>query len=52
MDELIGSNPQFVTKPLGYGEEGKARLELFKQCPHGQFHLTDLEGVYIDVTEH
>jgi hypothetical protein len=52
MDELIGSNPQFVTKPLGYGEEGKARLKLFKQCPHGQFHLTDLEGVYIDVTEH
>jgi hypothetical protein len=51
MDELIGFNPQFVTKPLGYGEEGKARLDLFKQCPMGEFHLTDLEGVYIDVTE-
>ena len=36
----------------GYGEEGEARLGLFKQCPEGQFHLTDLEGVYIDVTEH
>ena len=51
MDELIGFNPQFVTKPLGYGEEGKARFDLFKQCPMGEFHLTDLEGVYIDVTE-
>jgi hypothetical protein len=40
-----------VTKPLGIGAEGEARLALFKQCPIGEFHLTDLEGVYIDVTE-
>jgi hypothetical protein len=52
MDELIGYNPRFLTRPLGYGEEGEARLALFKQCPVGEFHLTDLEGVYIDVTEH
>ena len=52
MDELIGYNPRFVTRPLGYGEEGEARLALFKQCPVGEFHLTDLEGVYIDVSEH
>ena len=52
MIELIGFNPQFVTRPLGIGEEGKARFDLFKQCPAGQFHLTDLEGVYIDVSEH
>ena len=51
MDDLIGQNPQMVTKPLGYGEEGQARLALFKQCPIGQFHLTDIEGVYIDATE-
>ena len=51
MNDLIGFNPQFITKPLGYGEEGQARLDLFKQCPIGQFHLTDLEGVYIDITE-
>jgi hypothetical protein len=37
-----------VTKPLGYGSEGKARLDVFKQCPIGQLHMTDLEGVYID----
>ena len=48
---MSGQNPQMVTKPLGYGSEGEARLEVFKQCPVGQFHLTDLEGVYIDVTE-
>ena len=51
MIELIGYNPQMVTKPLGIGAEGEARLALFKQCPIGEFHLTDLEGVYIDVTE-
>ncbi len=52
MGELIGVNPQFATKPLGYGEEGKARLAMFQQCPVGAFHLTDIEGVYIDVAEH
>ena len=51
MEGLIGQNPQMVTRPLGYGEEGKARLELFKQCPIGQLHLTDIEGVYLDATE-
>ena len=51
MDDLIGQNPQMATKPLGYGGEGEARLALFKQCPAGEFHLTDLEGVYIDVSE-
>jgi catechol 2,3-dioxygenase-like lactoylglutathione lyase family enzyme len=48
MDELTGVNPLMVTKPLGYGSEGKARLDVFKQCPIGQFPMTDLEGVYID----
>jgi catechol 2,3-dioxygenase-like lactoylglutathione lyase family enzyme len=51
MDDLIGQNPQMVTRPLGYGEEGKARLELFQRCPLGCFHLTDIEGVYLDVSE-
>jgi hypothetical protein len=48
LDELTGVNPLMVTKPLGYGSEGKARLDVFKQCPIGQFHMTDLEGVYVD----
>jgi hypothetical protein len=40
-----------TTKPLGMGAEGKARLDVLKQCPFGQFQLTDIEGVHIDVTE-
>ena len=52
MLDIIGINPQMATMQLGLGEEGEARLKLFQQCPVGQFHLTDLEGVYIDVSEH
>lgn len=51
MAELVGVNPQMVTRPLGCGDEGKGRLAVFKQCPIGAFHLTDIEGVYIDVAE-
>ncbi len=52
MDELVGVNPQFATWRLGLGEEGEARLRLLRQCPMGEFQLTDLEGVYLDVAEH
>jgi catechol 2,3-dioxygenase-like lactoylglutathione lyase family enzyme len=51
MDEIVGTNPVMVTKPLGYGSEGQARLGVFKQCPIGEFQLTDIEGVYVDVAE-
>jgi catechol 2,3-dioxygenase-like lactoylglutathione lyase family enzyme len=51
MEDLIGSNPVMVTKPLGVGAEGKARLDVLKQCPIGQFQLTDLEGVHIDIND-
>ena len=51
MEELIGVNPHMHGRPLGYGEEGEARLKVFKQCPIGQFHLTDIEGVLIDISE-
>ena len=51
MAELVGVNPQMVTRPLGCGSEGEARLNVLKQCPIGAFHLTDIEGVYIDVAE-
>lgn len=51
MAELIGVNPHMVTRPLGCGSEGEARLAVLKQCPVGAFHLTDIEGVYIDVAE-
>lgn len=51
MDDLIGQNPHLKPRPLGHGLEGEARLNLFKKCPLGQFQLTDIEGVYIDLVE-
>jgi catechol 2,3-dioxygenase-like lactoylglutathione lyase family enzyme len=49
--ELAGINPQFITRPLGLGDEGAARLQLLQTCTIGRFEFTDLEGVYIDVSE-
>jgi catechol-2,3-dioxygenase len=51
MEFLIGENPHMRGRALGYGSEGEARLNLFKKCPLGCFHLTDIEGVHIDVAE-
>ena len=51
LDDLTGQNPLMRSRPLGYGDEGKARLGLFQKCPLGSYHLTDIEGVYIDVHE-
>ncbi len=51
MEDLTGQNPLMRTRAMGYGDEGKARLGLFKKCPLGSYHLTDIEGVYIDVHE-
>jgi len=51
MEFLIGENPHMKGRPLGYGSEGEARLKLFQKCPLGCFHLTDIEGVHIDVAE-
>ena len=51
MEDLTGQNPHMRTRAMGYGDEGKARLDLFKKCPLGSYHLTDIEGVYIDVHE-
>jgi catechol 2,3-dioxygenase-like lactoylglutathione lyase family enzyme len=50
MEELL-SNPRLRTWQLGAGDEGEARLRLLQQCPLGRFHLTDIEGVYLDVRE-
>ncbi len=51
MEFLIGENPHMKGRPLGYGPEGIERFNLFKKCPLGCFHLTDIEGVHIDVAE-
>ena len=51
MEFLIGENPHMRGRALGYGSEGEARLKLFQKCPLGSFHLSDIEGVHIDVAE-
>jgi catechol 2,3-dioxygenase-like lactoylglutathione lyase family enzyme len=51
MDELL-SNPRLASWQLGKGDEGGARLKLFQRCPLGTFHITDVEGAYVDVAEH
>ncbi|MDH3240771.1 MAG: VOC family protein [Alphaproteobacteria bacterium] len=51
IDDLTGQNPLMRTRAMGYGTEGQARLNLFKKCPLGHHHITDIEGVYIDLTE-
>lgn len=39
--------------PIGSeaGPEGEARLELFTRCALGQFHMSDPDGVLIDVSQ-
>jgi predicted enzyme related to lactoylglutathione lyase len=44
-------NLQLTAKPIDYDDEGVARLNLFKKCPHGEFHLCDPDGTLIDVAE-
>lgn len=51
MDDLVAQNPLMVTRPLGIGPEAEARLGVLRQCPAGTFHLTDLEGCHLDVSE-
>jgi len=45
------NNPHLRGLPVGAGREGEARLRLFAQCAHGTFHLSDPDGVLIDVAE-
>jgi catechol 2,3-dioxygenase-like lactoylglutathione lyase family enzyme len=51
LDFLIGENPHMHGRPLGHGSEGEERLKLFRKCPLGCHHFTDIEGVYLDVAE-
>jgi catechol 2,3-dioxygenase-like lactoylglutathione lyase family enzyme len=44
-------NPHLRPLPVGSGREGDARLKLFAGCPFGAYHLSDVDGVLIDVAE-
>ncbi len=51
LQALIGRNPRLSPSPVGSGPEGEARLRLFAKCPYGKHHLSDPDGVLIDVCE-
>ena len=48
---LTQKNHHLSPSPVGTGPEGKARLELFKKCPFGKYHMADPDGVLIDVSD-
>ena len=48
---LGDDNPHLRPLPVGSGREGEARLKLFAGCPYGAYHLSDVDGVLIDVAE-
>ena len=52
LEDLTGQNPHLRSRAMGYGLEGKQRLELLQRCPMCKWQLTDIEGVHIDVAEH
>ena len=51
LEDLTGQNPHMWIRALGCRSEGDARLELFQRCTLKQFYITDIEGVYIGISE-
>ncbi len=52
IEEMSGNNPSLTPQTIGMGPEGKARLKLFAEtCPFGQYQLSDVDGVLVDVSE-
>jgi len=51
LQSLGDDNPHLRPLPVGSGKEGDARLKLFAGCPFGAYHLSDVDGVLIDVAE-
>ncbi len=44
-------NPHLRVRPLE-GREGEARLKLFTaSCPYGRYHVADVDGVLLDISE-
>ena len=50
--DVATQNINLAPKPIDFDKEGKARLELFRKCPLGSFHLSDPSGTMIDVAEY
>jgi predicted enzyme related to lactoylglutathione lyase len=51
LEHIRRRNPRMQPLPLGYGDEGEARLRLFETCGLGHRRLADPDGVLIDVVQ-
>jgi catechol 2,3-dioxygenase-like lactoylglutathione lyase family enzyme len=53
LEKVKRERAALAPNPIGAeaGPEGEARLKLFSKCPLGQFHMSDPDGVLIDVTD-
>jgi catechol 2,3-dioxygenase-like lactoylglutathione lyase family enzyme len=49
---LGDGNPDLRPMPVGAGPEGRARLKLFACCRYGAHHMSDVDGILIDVSDH
>jgi catechol 2,3-dioxygenase-like lactoylglutathione lyase family enzyme len=50
VEHIKRRNPRMYPLPA-YGDEGEARMRLFQTCRLGQQHLTDPDGVLLDVVQ-
>jgi hypothetical protein len=53
LEKVKRERAALAPNPIGAeaGPEGEARLSLFRKCPLGQFHMSDPDGVLIDVSD-
>lgn len=51
LEKLVDDNPHLRPLPIAGGSEGQARLKLFAGCRFGTYHLSDVDGVLIDIAE-
>ncbi len=51
VEEISANNPLIAPSPVGTGREGAARLEMLRRTSIGQYHLADVDGILLDVTE-
>ncbi|MGH7817421.1 MAG: VOC family protein [Candidatus Binatia bacterium] len=54
LEDLTRRRAALAPNPVGAdaGPEGEARLKLSAKCKLGEFHMSDPDGVLIDVSEH
>lgn len=51
VDNLTNENPHIAPRPIGFNDEGKARLALLKRSPYAAYSLSDPDGNLITVSE-